>query len=174
MPVRAGFAGRSDRFVLKLALVMIDCVAVLVFVLMLVAMSVTSCFGGVNRFFVRGFGFDVRAFHRAQRVNFFDGLGFVDALVGDFDFIDGANLLAFFFVLFLFVVFIECCATNDGVCRSVRLNFVLLGFDDAGSESGNFVLAQRSFGSAFFLRLGVFEFVSFFTIWRRGDRTLER
>ena len=174
MTVRAGFARRSDRFVLKLAFVMIDGVAALV--IMLVAVSVGAGFDGVNRFFVRGFGFDVGTFLRAQSANFFDGFDFFHSVVGDFDFIDGVDILAFLFVLFLifFVVFIERGATNDGVGGSVRLNFVLLRFDDARGESGYFFIAEGRFGSAFFMRFGVVELVSFFAIRRGGDWALER
>jgi hypothetical protein len=168
-----GFTSGRDRFGLELAFVMIDGVAVLV-LLLFFAVSVSAGFGGMNRFLVRGVGFDVGAFLRAQRVNFFDCLGFFHGIVGNFDFIDGVNFLGLFlFVLFFVVFFIERRAANDGVGRSVRLNLILLRFDDAGGESSDFVIAQRRFRSALFARVGALEFVSLFAIWRYGIRLFD-
>jgi hypothetical protein len=168
-----GLTGGCDRFRLEFAFVMIDGVAVLVFFFVTFAVSVSSGFGGVNRFFVGGIGFDVGTFLRAQRTNFFGGLGFFHGIVGNFNFIDGVNFLdLFLFVLFFVVFFIECGAANDGVGRSVRLNFVLLRFDDARGESGDVIIAQRRFRCALFTRVVALEFVSLFAIWRRGVRIL--
>lgn len=131
-------------------------------------------FGCVNGLFVRSVGFDFGALKRAQIANFFDVFGFFDGIVGDFDFIDGADFLDFaLFVLFL-VVFVECSAADDCVSGSVRLDFILLRFDDARSESSDFVFAQRRFGRSFFPCAAVFELMSFFAIRRRRGRALKR
>jgi hypothetical protein len=168
-----GFASGRDRFVLEFALVMIDSVAVLV---TFFVVSLSAGFDGVNRLFVRGFGFDVGAFLRAQRVNFFGGLGFFGRVVGNFNFIDDVNFLDFFLIVFFVVIFIECRATNDGVGGSVRLNFILLGFDDARCEGGDFVVAERGLGRSFISSVVaiVFQFVSGSAILRSSDRAFVR
>jgi hypothetical protein len=128
--------------------------------------------GRVDSLFVRSVGFDFCALERAEIASFLGSFGFFGGLVGDFDFVDGVFFLAFF-VLFFFIVFVECSAANDRICGSVRLHFILLRFDDAGSESSDFVFAQRRFGRSFFARLAVFEFVSLFAVRRRGGRAFE-
>ena len=127
----------------------------------------------MDSFFVRGVGFDFSALERAESASLFDVFGFFNGLVGDFDFVDGVFFSAFFvFVLFL-VVFVECSAASDSVGRSMRLHFILLRFDDAGSESSDFVFAQRRFGSSFVACFAAFELVSFFAVGSRGSRAFE-
>ena len=144
---------------------MVNRVAVLVFVVPVVmgfvmsfVVTVNAGFSGLDRFVVRGVGFDVGAFLRTERVDFFDSSGFFGAFVGNFDFVDSANFLGFFFVVL--VVFLECGATNDGVGGSVCLNFVLFRVDDAGSESVDFVVTECRFRGDFVAVAGVFELVS--------------
>jgi hypothetical protein len=55
----------------------------------------------------------------------------------------------------------------------MRLHFILLRFDDAGSESSDFVFAQRRFGSSFVACFAAFELVSFFAVGSRGSRAFE-
>ena len=151
---------------------MINRVGVLVFFVAFVV-RVSAGFGGVNRFFVCGLGFDLSALGRAETTNFLDGFGFLDSVVGNLDFIDGASLFNFLLFVFL-VVFVERRAANDCIGRGMRLNFVLLRVDDAGSESGDFVVAQRGFGRDFITSISEFQLVSFFAVRRRGDWAFDR
>ena len=92
---------------------------------------VCAGFGRVNSLFMRSFGFDFGALERAESANFFDGFCFLSSVVGNLNLIDDVDLFRFlFFVLFL-VVFVECSAADNCISGSVRLNFVLLRFDDA-------------------------------------------
>jgi hypothetical protein len=170
------FTGGRDRLVLKLAFVMIDgVVGVIVFFVAFVA-RVSTRFGGVS-LFVSRFGFDFSALERAEVANFFYRFGLFGSVVGNFDLIDDVDLvhlfLFFLFVLFL-VVIVECSTANDRVGRSMRLHFILFRIDDAGSESIDFVFAQRGFGRSLVTRIAAFELVSFLAV--RGCRcwALER
>lgn len=121
--MRGAFAGRGERLWIQLAFVMIDGVVVyFVFVVMVVmrfGFGVSATVSSRVSLFVSGIGFDVGAFGRAQRSDFFDGFGLVDTFVGNFDFVDDVNFFRFFgglFFLFLVVLFFfECGTADDGV-----------------------------------------------------------
>jgi hypothetical protein len=56
------------------------------------------------------------------------------------------------------------------------LNFILLGFDDARCEGGDFVVAERGLGRSFISSVVaiVFQFVSGSAILRSSDRAFVR
>lgn len=121
--MRGAFAGRGERLGIQLAFVMIDGVVVyfvfVVMVMMRFGFGVSVTVSSRVSLFVSGIGFDVGAFGRAQRPDFFDGFGLVDTFVGNFDFVDDVNFFRFFgglFFLFLVVLFFfECGTADDGV-----------------------------------------------------------
>lgn len=127
-----------------------------------------ATFGGLDGFVMSGIGFDVGAFGRAQRANFFGGFGFFRGIVGDFDFVDNVDFFNFLFVLI--VVFVECSTADNGVRGSVSLHLILFRFDDAGGKRGDFVFAQRGFGRGFV----AIAFVCRRAIFGRRGRVLNR
>ena len=143
---------------------------------------------GVKGVFVSGIGFGIGQFLRSQlddRVGFFagrfagsfgfrfGGLNFFEALffgvVLGFGLRVGVGLFFLLVIRFVFGVFVEFGAADESVGRSVGLNIVVLGFDEAGGKRVDVFFAERSFGAVV---LGVDRIRSF--VARGVGRSVQR